>query len=194
MLNKQAKILTDSQIQAVLSALEDTRRALRNKLMFLLSLHGLRAKEVASLQISMVTDAEGNVADEIALEDKASKGRSGRIVFMNAALKETLVQYLQERGSNPSPYVIVTERSEKFSAHAVVVFFERVYKSLGFKGASSHSGRRTFVTRAARKIILAGGSLKDVQALAGHRHLSTTQRYIEQDVDAQRRVAAMLYQ
>lgn len=159
MLNKQAKILTDYQIQAVLSALEETRHALRNKLMVLLSLHGLRAKEVASLQISMVTDAEGNVAEEIALEDKASKGRSGRIVFMNAALRETLVQYLQERGSNPSPYVIVTERSESFSAHAVVVFFERLYKSLGFKGASSHSGRRTFVTRAARKIVLAGGSV-----------------------------------
>jgi integrase/recombinase XerD len=49
------------------------------------------------------------------------------------------------------------------------------------------------ITRAAKKIFQAGGSLKDVQALAGHRHLSTTQRYIEQDIEAQKLVVGMLY-
>jgi hypothetical protein len=59
---------------------------------------------------------------------------------------------------------------------------------LGFKGASSHSGRRTFVTRCAKKIIEAGGSLRDVQELAGHASLATTQRYIQGDTDAKRKV------
>jgi integrase/recombinase XerD len=38
----------------------------------------------------------------------------------------------------------------------------------------------------------AGGSLRDVQELAGHRALTTTERYIEGDRDAQRRVVRML--
>jgi len=59
-------------------------------------------------------------------------------------------------------------------------------------GCSSHSGRRTFITRAARKIVEAGGSLRDVQQLAGHASLATTQRYIEGDTDAKRRVVAMI--
>jgi integrase len=193
MLGRQAKILSDIQIKAVLGALEGSRNGLRNKVMFLLSLNSLRAKEIASLEISMITDAEGNLADSIALEDKASKGNSGRVVFMNPALKAGLTEYLESRKHLTSKYVIITERSEKFSAHAVVVFFARLYRKLGFTGLSSHSGRRTFASRVAKKISIAGGSLRDVQSLMGHRHISTTQRYIDQDVEAQRKVTAMAY-
>jgi site-specific recombinase XerD len=73
----------------------------------------------------------------------------------------------------------------------VQVWFHRLYAELGFEGASSHSGRRTFITKAARKIVEAGGSLRDVQELAGHASLSTTQRYIEGSTDAKRRVVNM---
>lgn len=79
------------------------------------------------------------------------------------------------------------------SAPTLVVFFARLYRKLGFTGQSSHSGRRTFASRVAKKISIAGGSLRDVQSLMGHRHISTTQRYIDQDVEAQRKVTAMVY-
>jgi integrase/recombinase XerD len=68
----------------------------------------------------------------------------------------------------------------------------QVYRKLGFTGASSHSGRRTFITHAARKIIQCGGSLRDVQELAGHASLATTQRYIAGDAEAKRRVVALV--
>jgi len=194
MLSKQAKTLNDTQIETALRRLRETRNPARNKVIFLLSLHGLRAKEIANLEVSMVLDVNGNVAEAISLCDSASKGHSGRLVYLNSTLRTELAEYLAERSSTGSKYVIVTERSEKFSANAIAVWFKRFYKSLGFDGASSHSGRRTFITNAARKISLAGGSIRDVMELAGHRHLSTTQRYIEQDSDAQRKVVGMLYQ
>ncbi len=190
---KQAKILSDQQIKGVLHCLAEGRNASRNKVIFLLTLHSLRAKEVANLEISMITDAEGNLSDVITLQDKASKGRSGRTIFMNEMLRKELAVYLDERKDNPSPFVIVTERSQKFSAHAVVVLFARLYKRLGFEGLSSHSGRRTCITRAARKIALVGGSLRDVQEMAGHKALSTTQAYIVTDSEAQKKVIASLY-
>ena len=108
-------------------------------------------------------------------------------------LKDALVQYLEERKNNPSKYLVVTERSEKFSANAVAVFFQRLYRRLGFQGVSSHSGRRTFITKAARKISLVGGSLRDVQLLAGHASLNSTQLYVLHDVDAQRKVVQAIY-
>lgn len=112
---------------------------------------------------------------------------------MSPALKEALADYLSSSERREGRNVITTERSDRFSAHAVVVFFSRLYKKLGFTGVSSHSGRRSFCSRAARRIFHAGGSLRDVQALMGHRHLSTTQRYIEQDIEAQRKVVCSLY-
>ena len=53
--------------------------------------------------------------------------------------------------------------------------FNRIYKMAGIDGASSHSGRRQFVTNLADK----GINARVVQALARHKHLGTTQRYID---------------
>jgi integrase/recombinase XerD len=70
----------------------------------------------------------------------------------------------------------------------IVNSFAEWYRKLGFVGCSSHSGRRSFITQAARKASLVGGSLRDVQALAGHASLSTTSRYIETDNEAQQKL------
>lgn len=194
MLGKQAKVLNDQQIKAVLKYLESCKRnSMRNQVMFLLSLNGLRAKEVAELQVSMIITSEGQISDLIALEDKASKGKSGRLIPMNKILKELLAEYVGARTLAPDGYVIITERSEKFSANAVAVYFKRLYKKLGYSGCSSHSGRRTFITNCARKISLAGGSMRDVMNLAGHSNLQTTSRYVEQNPEAQNSVVKMLY-
>ena len=63
---------------------------------------------------------------------------------------------------------------------------------LGIEGCSSHSGRRTFITTAARRAHRAGCSLRDVQLLAGHRSIETTQGYIDGDTDGQRRLISLL--
>jgi len=138
----------------------------------------------------MLTDAEGNLAFALNLRDEASKGSSGRVIPLNKELRSALQKLHNERSN--SPYVITTERSERTSAAAIVNLFAQWYSATGLKGCSSHSGRRTFITNAARTISTVGGSLRDVQMLAGHRALSTTQRYIEADVEAQKRVVDLV--
>ena len=75
---------------------------------------------------------------------------------------------------------------------SIVVWFNRAFHEIGLNGCSSHSGRRTFITRAARLAHKAGGSLRDVQLLAGHRSIQTTQRYIDGDTDAQRKLVSLI--
>ena len=192
-LGKQAKTLTKPQIEAVLGYLSKTRYPIRDRVIFLLSVKaGLRAKEIASLTWSMVTDAEGTLSDTISLTDIASKGRGGRVIPINKELRAALMALKADKASRPSAYVVTTERAGRTSSYAIVNKFAAWYRALGFNGASSHSGRRTAITAWARRISTVGGSLRDVQLLAGHSALSTTQRYIESDGLAQRRVVELM--
>jgi integrase len=197
-LGKQAKTLTKAQVDTLTAFLLTRRHGLRDQTVFLLSVRaGLRAKEIANLKWSMVLNADGQVSDSIHLTDEASKGRSGRIVPLNKQLRVKLIQMLdaakQERHFGPeTAYVVTTERSGRTSAQAVVNMFKRWYTDLGLLGCSSHSGRRTFITNAAKKISTVGGSLRDVQMLAGHSSLAVTQRYIDGDSEARRKIVDLL--
>ncbi len=190
---KQAKVLSDRQIKSSLAYLESARYPLRDRVLFLLSTKaGLRAKEIAHLQWWMVTDAEGALSDCITLDDQASKGRSGRTIPMHRQLVAAL-ETLQKADSRESEdFIIVSERGSQMRASSIVGWFQRLYENLGFEGCSSHSGRRTFITNAARKVSLVGASLRDVQQLAGHASLNTTQRYVEGDSEAKRKLIGLI--
>ena len=197
-LGKQAKTLNKKQIDQLLWYVGTLRHAKRNELIVLLSVRaGLRAKEIAELKWDMLTDADGEIAYNIRLTDIASKGRSGRILPINMQLRLKLQDWLQDaskqRGFDiASSHVITTERSAKTQAQAIVNMFAAWYADVGLIGCSSHSGRRTFITNAARKISSVGGSLRDVQALAGHSSLAVTQRYIDGSEDARMKVVDLV--
>lgn len=145
----------------------------------------------------MVCDSNGDIGDTLNLTNQASKGKSGRIIPLNKLLKCALNELYQIEQRNHlfdlnNSYVVRTERSRRTSAQAVVNMFKGWYKDLGFLGCSSHSGRRTFITNTSKKISLVGGSLRDIQIMAGHRNLQTTQRYIDYDTDSQRKVVDLI--
>jgi integrase len=191
-LGKQAKTLSKGQVEAVLGYLAKTRHPIRNRLIFLLSVKaGLRAKEIARLTWWMTNDAQGEIGWTICLQDSASKGKSGRMIPLNDEVRDALIEY---RRSVPhaGPYVISTERALSTTPQVIVNAFQRWYRHLGFVGCSSHSGRRTFITNAARKISTVGGSLRDVQMLAGHSNIRTTQLYIDANPEAQVRIVDLV--
>lgn len=191
-IGKQAKHLSTSQVGAVLSYLKTSRNPARNRLIFFLSTKaGLRAREIALLTWVMVTDAEGQIGQALLLQNKASKGCSGRVIPISKELRAALTDWWSEQHPK-SLYVVSTERSDRTSPQAIVNMFARWYEQLGFIGCSSHSGRRTFITNAARKISLVGGSLRDVQMLAGHSSLRITQGYIDGEQEAQRKIVDLI--
>ncbi len=146
-IGKQAKILSDKQQNLTMAHLETTRYPLRNKIIFLLSFkEGLRAKEISKLAWSMVCNSDGKIADVINLSNNASKGKySGRIIPMHKELKILLDKLLAEKQKDEyfslDKPIITTKRGEHTTPQVIVNFFYNLYKTIGFNGCSSHSGR-----------------------------------------------------
>jgi integrase len=191
MAGKQAKILSDEQTISLLVFASTTRNPRRNKLILLLSLKaGLRAGEIAKLTWDMVLGPTGEIGQVIELRDCAAKKKSGRLIPIHPSLHAALAAWRKmTTGHGP---IVRSERGGPMTPVSIVNWFAIAYRAVGLEGCSSHSGRRTFITRAARLVHKAGGSLRDVQLLAGHRSIQTTQRYIDGDTDAQRKLVAMI--
>jgi integrase/recombinase XerD len=192
MAGKQAKILSDTDVQDLLVYASNSRYPHRNTVVVLLSTKaGLRAGEIAKLTWDMVLDPRGEVGTVIELRDHAAKKQSGRLIPMHCDLRRALVAWRSMTAST-GPVIRSERGGGAMRPISVVMWFATAYQALGLDGCSSHSGRRTFITRAARVVHKAGRSLRDVQLLAGHRSIQTTQRYIDGDSDAQRRLVALI--
>jgi integrase/recombinase XerD len=192
MLGRQAKSITPYMLKRMLSHIRrHSRTPLRDEVIVLLSVRaGLRACEIARLDWSMVRDGRGSIGDVLQVRDSIAKGRSGRRVPLHPDLRRRLRQLHRESGGEGP--VIRSSRGGTMRANSIVNWFVALFAELGFDGCSSHSGRRTFITGAARQLHRIGGSLRDVQMLAGHRSIETTQGYIDGDTQAQRRLVANL--
>lgn len=191
----QALLLTTAAQQKLVRHVSNSRYSERDLVIVLLSLRaGLRASEIAGLKWRMVLNAAGWIGDRMAVEDVIAKRRGGRVIPMHPELRRALTSLLKsaDRPSGRDDPVLTSERGGHLRAGSVVNLFAGWYGDLGLQGCSSHSGRRTFVTTAARNLARVGGSLRDVQQLAGHRQLATTERYIQGDTTAQRRLVALL--
>ena len=191
MRGQSAKMLAEGDVRALMRAVIDHRHPTRDRVMILLSVKaGLRAGEIAALTWRMVETPHRRVGHAIELPGYVAKRGSGRRIPLNAALRRALIVLRKIEPGTRS--VIASERGGAMTPRSVVNWFARLYRDAGLEGCSSHSGRRTFVTRAARMVHRAGGSLRDVQELVGHRSLTTTERYIAGDRDAQRRLVRLL--
>lgn len=175
----QAKTLCDTELRAVLAVTAQSTHPSRNRMMLLLS-HwaGLRVGEIASLRIADVVCSSGKVKDQVYLRPSQTKGSKGRTVFLPDKLQKELAHYLRGmKAKSPESALIPSQRSriKGFSSDSLGQQFIALYKRAGISGATSHSGRRTFITNLANK----GVSARVLMSLAGHKNLSTTQLYID---------------
>lgn len=188
---KRARLLNDHQLALALRHVRQQRHPLRGRLILLFSIKaGLRAGEIARLTWPMILDESNRLARAITLSDSAAKKGSGRVIPLHPQLRSALLK-LRRCAPSLGP-VLMSERGGALTAASIVNWFAKLYRALGLVGCSSHSGRRTFITKAARRVHRAGGSLRDVQELAGHRSIEMTQRYIEGDSLAKRRLVRLI--
>lgn len=188
-----AKTLAPGDVRRLHTHVGRGRHSLRDQTIVMLSFKaGLRACEIAGLNWTMVLHAHGKMSDTLNVSGAIAKNGRSRRLPLHHELKRQLTQLHVAVGKPRSGPIIQSQRGGHMHPRSIVNWFKAAYDALGYDGCSSHSGRRTFITQSARLICKVGGSLRDVQELAGHSALTTTERYIEGDRDAQRRLVRML--
>ena len=189
-----AKVLEPADVRRLLKRISLSRHPARDRVIILLSFKaGLRACEIAGLTWNMVLRANGRLDDQLSIARSIAKMGSARSVPMHPDLVIALAALHAGQGTPRDGPIVRSERGSHMRAGSIVNWFARLYQELELDGCSSHSGRRTFITRAARSLARTGnGSLRDIQELAGHRSLATTELYIQGSRDAQRKLVRLI--
>ena len=176
---KQAKLLTELDFKRLTAIIDSLRYPTRNHTAVALSFYaGLRAIEISAVRVGDVFDAYGKPKDTIYLSAAQTKGNDSCTVLANKRLRQQLARYAAHYPKQllkPAAPLIFSAKGGGFSPQTIVNLFQRLYKLANIAGASSHSGRRQFVTNLADM----GINMRVVQELARHRNLGTTQKYAE---------------
>lgn len=178
----QAAVINQEEFRRMIKILSVMKNSKRNLLLMLFSYGtGMRAIEISALKINDILDERGNIMEEVTL--RTTKGNKPRPIYLNnTRLKEAIMDYIEERKSSQNKFIFnysqplfVSKLGLGFSAKGMQKLFQYLYRKCGMKGASSHSGRRTFLTRLSE----AGVDIKTMQKLAGHSSPTMTLQYIE---------------
>ena len=186
----QAKTLTSTELEQVLSYIATQSFPQRNRLMLLTGLwSGMRVGEIASLSVGDVMNPDRSVKAEVRLTAEQTKGRQPRTVFLPQKLRDELTAYLVLRtDAKPEHPLFITAGRKRFSANVMAQHFHYLFKKAGIAGASSHSMRRTFITNLATK----GIGVRVLASLAGHRSIAITQIYIDVNDDMKRNAVELI--
>jgi integrase/recombinase XerD len=187
----QAKTLTERELKRVLEYVAIHRHAGRNRAMVMLTYYaGLRVSEVATLKYSDVVAADSTIKHEFLLTAEQTKGGYERTVFVGEKLRKELAAYVKtiKFVRDQSQPLFRTQKRGGFDGNTLCQHFLWLYRRAGLTGASSHSGRRTFITNLAAK----GVGVRVLAALAGHRSIQTTMRYIDVNDDQKRKAVDLV--
>jgi integrase/recombinase XerD len=179
----QARTLTHKELRRVLDYVASRPHAARNRLVLLMT-HwaGMRVGEVAALRVEDVLAQDGAVKAEIRLDAQRTKGKHARTVFLGDKLRKEIAVYLKAHAALPQAQLFRTQKRTHFTANSLCQTLKAIYAQAGMDGASSHSGRRSFITTLASK----GVGVRVLASLAGHRSIATTQLYIDVNDDMKR--------
>jgi integrase/recombinase XerD len=187
-----AKSLTPAELERTFNYIALNPNAERNKLMLMIGvMAGLRVGEISGLTLGDILDAGGGVRSEIYLASHRVKHGTARTIFLNTRIQQELTKFVVTKKLRDDHLPLFsTHRGVRcsFSPNTLAQHFYWLFKNAGIKGASSHSCRKTFLTSLASQ----GVSVFVLASLAGHKSITTTQRYITTNDDVKRRAVELV--
>jgi len=171
---KPPRILTPIEYRALRDACRDDPRI--SAVVEILLQTGIRISELANLRIGDVIFSEDGKEGQLYI--RPQEGRKERNVPLNSAAEKALKRYLQERPQigkqTKDQHLFITKTGKPLLVRNIRTAIDRFFKKAGIVGAKVNDLRHTWVAHH----LASGASLVLVSKLAGHKRLSTTERYL----------------
>lgn len=128
---------------------------------------GMRISEVANLKLENVK--------ETSIKIEAYATQPERTIPLNKRAKEAVDEYLKIRPKTDSPYVFVSKNGKPLAVRNIRAAIDRYMQKAEVPDYSVNDLRTTFIV----ENLKAGVDLVLLSQVAGHKRLSTTERYLE---------------
>ncbi len=165
--NKPPRILTKLEYRALRDAAKGDIRMIA--VIELLLQTGVRIGELAKIRVEDVNATEATVHVP-PFEDTRE-----RIIPLNKPAAETIEKYLKVRPASPSHSLFITKTGRPLLIRNIRTAIDRYFRLAGIKEAKVNDLRHTWVAFQ----LQSGVPMTVVSKLAGHKRLSTTERYLQ---------------
>jgi site-specific recombinase XerD len=162
---KPPRVLSKMEYRALRDACRNDTRI--SAIVELLLQTGIRIGEVANLKIEDVDDNQ--------LTIKPYESHSERTIPLNKTAKKAIQRYLKIRQKTPEKTVFITKTGRPLLVRNIRTAIDRYFKLAGIENAKVNDLRHTWITHQ----LSSGASLLLVSRLAGHKRLSTTEKYLD---------------
>ena len=164
---KPPRVLSKLEYRALRDACRSDNRI--SAIVEILLQTGVRISELANLGLEDL-DFKNNK-----INIKAYESHAQREIPLNTAAKASLELYLTDRPKGGSKNVFITKTGNPFLVRNIRSSIDRYFNLGGIKDAKVNDLRHTFIAQQ----LMAGTPLVYVSKLAGHKRLSTTEKYLE---------------
>ncbi len=171
---KPPRILSPIEYRALRDAARDDARMAA--IIEVLLQTGIRIGELANLKTDDAnwSDSAANNGKEGQLYVRAQENRSERVVPLNKAAESALKRYINVRPQTLNKALFVTKTGRALLVRNIRTAIDRYYRKAGIGGAKVNDLRHTWVAHH----LSAGTSIVLISKVAGHKRLSTTERYL----------------
>lgn len=167
--NKPPRILSELEYRALRDAARGDLRIFAVIELFLQT--GVRIGELAKLELDDLS-FEG---PSPSLHIKPSEGAVERTIPLNRSAIEAVKRYLEVRPKTPNKALFVTKTGKPLLIRNIRTAIDRYFRLAGIKEAKVNDLRHTWIAHH----LESGTSLLLISKLAGHKRVSTTERYLQ---------------
>lgn len=167
--NKPPRILSELEYRALRDAARGDARIFAIIELFLQT--GIRIGELARITIDDVRLDDPNPS----LFIKPGEGSVERSIPLNKPAIEVVKRYLTLRPQTPNKALFVTKTGKPLLIRNIRTAIDRYFRLAGIKEAKVNDLRHTWIAHH----LSAGTSLLLISKLAGHKRVSTTERYLQ---------------